>query len=78
MCLCSSVYKNECFASAREKIPEVSKKVTAIILPMLRALKVLHITQTERSLALTEEGDVWGDGRCSESTRGLYTQSLGR
>lgn len=61
-----------------KKIPEVSKKITAIILPMLRALKVLYITQTERSLALTEEGDVWGDGRCSESTRGLYTQSLGR
>lgn len=47
-----------CFCTGKN--PEVSKKVTAIILSMLRALKVLHIMQTERSLALTEEGDLGG------------------
>lgn len=59
------------------KNPKVCKKVTAIILSMLRALKVLHIMQAERSLAVTGEGDLW---QVEDAVRapGAYTHSLGR
>lgn len=59
MCVCSSVYKIECFVPTREKTQKLVEKV-AIILSMLRTLKMLLIMQTERSLSLTGEGDVWG------------------
>lgn len=40
---------------------------------MLRALKVLHIMQTERSLALTEEGDLRGGVEGAVRAPGAYT-----